>query len=189
MRQKSGQEKQPAEDAIRDIRRATRPHFSGEEKIRIVLEGRRGEESIAVLRRREGIASSMYYGWSKEFLETGKKRLAGEAGRIAGLYQLGKVLPTQLSRLRSLTPGPLPFSAMNSTPAASRAERIAASVRGCGDRFPISKSESVTLETPAAAATAAAVIPRPARAIRHCSADMVISLTVEDFLACSILSM
>ena len=52
-----------------------------------------------MLRRREGIASSMYYGWSKEFLETGKKRLAGEAGRIAGLYQLGKVLPTQLSPL------------------------------------------------------------------------------------------
>jgi transposase len=69
MRQKSGPEKQPAEDAIRDIRRATRRHFSAEEKIRIVLEGLRGEESIAELCRREGIASSMYYGWSKEFLE------------------------------------------------------------------------------------------------------------------------
>ena len=65
MRQKSGPEKQPAEDAIRDIRRATRRHFSAEEKIRIVLEGLRGEESIAELCRREGIASSMYYGWSK----------------------------------------------------------------------------------------------------------------------------
>src|SRR6202034_1802987 len=62
MRQKSGPEKQPAEDAIRDIRRATRRHFSAEEKIRIVLEGLRGEESIAELCRREGIASSMYYG-------------------------------------------------------------------------------------------------------------------------------
>jgi Transposase len=61
MRQKSGPEKQPAEDAIRDIRRATRRHFSAEEKIRIVLEGLRGEESIAELCRREGIASSMYY--------------------------------------------------------------------------------------------------------------------------------
>ena len=66
---KSGPEKQPAEDAIRDIRRATRRHFSAEEKIRVVLEGLRGEESIAELCRREGIASSMYYGWSKEFLE------------------------------------------------------------------------------------------------------------------------
>ena len=65
MRQKSGPEKQPAEDAIRDIRRATRRHFSAEEKIRVVLEGLRGEESIAELCRREGIASSMSYGWSK----------------------------------------------------------------------------------------------------------------------------
>jgi transposase len=58
--------KQPAEDMIRDIRRATRRHFSAEHKIRIVLEGLRGEESIAELCRREGIATSMYYGWSKE---------------------------------------------------------------------------------------------------------------------------
>jgi transposase len=65
MTQKSGPEKQPAEDAIRDIRRATRRHFSAEEKIRVVLEGLRGEASIAELCRREGIASSMYYGWSK----------------------------------------------------------------------------------------------------------------------------
>ena len=80
MRQKSGPEKQPAEDAIRDIRRATRRHFSAEEKIRVVLEGLRGEESIAELCRREGIASSMCYGWSKEFLEAGKRRLAGDTG-------------------------------------------------------------------------------------------------------------
>ena len=76
-------EKQPAEDAIRDIRRATRRHFSAEEKIRIVLEGLRGEESIAELCRRECIASSMYYGWSKEFLEAGKRRLAGDTARAA----------------------------------------------------------------------------------------------------------
>ena len=74
MRQKSGPEKPPAEDAIRDIRRATRRHFSAEEKIRIVLEGLRGEESIAELCRREGIASSMYYGWSKEFLDVNRPR-------------------------------------------------------------------------------------------------------------------
>jgi transposase len=75
--------KPPAEDMIRDIRRATRRHFSSEEKIRIVLEGLRGEESIAELCRREGIATSMYYGWSKEFLEAGKKRLAGDTTRAA----------------------------------------------------------------------------------------------------------
>ncbi len=57
--------------------------FSAEEKIRIVLEGLRGEESIAELCRREGIASSMYYGWSKEFLEAGKRRLAGDTARAA----------------------------------------------------------------------------------------------------------
>ena len=83
MRQKSGPEKQLAEDASRDIRRATRRHFSAEEKIRVVLEGLRGEESIAELCRREGIASSMYYGWSKEFLEAGKRRLAGDTARAA----------------------------------------------------------------------------------------------------------
>ena len=83
MRQKTVPGKQPAEDVIRDIRRATRRHFSAEEKIRIVLEGLRGEESIAEICRREGIAASMYYGWSKEFLEAGKKRLAGDTARAA----------------------------------------------------------------------------------------------------------
>jgi transposase-like protein len=57
---------------VKEIRRATRRQFSAEEKIRIVLEGLRGEDSIAELCRREGIATSMYYGWSKEFLEAGK---------------------------------------------------------------------------------------------------------------------
>ena len=83
MRQKTVPVKQPAETVIRDIRRATRRHSSAEEKIRIVLEGLRGEESIAEICRREGIASSMYYGWSKEFLEAGKKRLAGDTTRAA----------------------------------------------------------------------------------------------------------
>jgi hypothetical protein len=71
------------EDMIRDIRRATRRNFSAEEKIRIVLEGLPGEESIAELCRREGIATSVYYGWSKEFLEAGKKRVAGDTARAA----------------------------------------------------------------------------------------------------------
>jgi transposase len=64
-----------AEKTVRDIRRATRRKFSSEEKIRIVLEGLRGEDSIAELCRREGIHSNLYYRWSKEFLEAGKKRL------------------------------------------------------------------------------------------------------------------
>ena len=83
MKQTSGPAKKPAETVIKDIRRATRRQFSAEEKIRIVLEGLRGEDSIAELCRREGIATSMYYGWSKEFLEAGKKRLAGDTARQA----------------------------------------------------------------------------------------------------------
>ncbi len=88
MRQKTVPGKRPAEDVIRDIRRATRRHFSAEEKIRIVLDGLRGEESIAEICRREGIASSMYYGWSKEFLEAGKKRLAGDTGWAETSYEV-----------------------------------------------------------------------------------------------------
>ena len=72
-----------AEKTVRDIRRATRRQYSAEEKIRIVLEGLRGEASIAELCRKEGIAQSMYYGWSKEFLEAGKRRLAGDTTREA----------------------------------------------------------------------------------------------------------
>ncbi|AMM83488.1 transposase (plasmid) [Martelella sp. AD-3] len=83
MRQKSGQQKPTADKAIKDIRRATRKSYSAEEKIRIVLEGLRGEDSIAALCRREGIAESMYYTWSKEFLEAGKRRLAGDTARAA----------------------------------------------------------------------------------------------------------
>ncbi len=75
MKQTSGPAKAPADAVVKDIRRATRRHYSAEDKIRIVLEGLRGEDSIAELCRREGITSSMYYGWSKEFLEAGKKRL------------------------------------------------------------------------------------------------------------------
>ena len=68
--------KDGAEATVRDIRRRTRKQYSAEEKIRIVVAGLRGEDSIAELRRREGIAESLYYSWSKEFLEAGKKRLA-----------------------------------------------------------------------------------------------------------------
>lgn len=83
MRQKAGPRKPAAEQVLKDIRRATRKHHSAEDKIRIVLEGLRGEESIAALCRREGIAESLYYSWSKEFLEAGKKRLAGDTARAA----------------------------------------------------------------------------------------------------------
>ncbi len=83
MRQKSGPEKASAEQVVKGIRRATRRQFSAEEKIRTMLEGVCGEESIAGLRRREGIAASMHYGWSKEFRDTGKRRLAGGAARAA----------------------------------------------------------------------------------------------------------
>ena len=75
--------KPPAERVVRDIRRRTRKQHSAEDKIRVVLEGLRGEESIAALCRREGIAESLYYSWSKEFLEAGKRRLAGDTARAA----------------------------------------------------------------------------------------------------------
>ncbi len=68
---------------VKDIRRATRRQFGAEEKIRIVLEGLRGEDSIAELCRREGINQNLYYRWSKDFLEAGKKRLAGDTAREA----------------------------------------------------------------------------------------------------------
>ncbi len=75
--------KPPAERVVRDIRRRTRKQHTAEDKIRVVLEGLRGEESIAALCRREGIAESLYYAWSKEFLEAGKRRLAGDTARAA----------------------------------------------------------------------------------------------------------
>ena len=78
MRQPSG-----SESVVREIRRKTRRRFSSEEKIRIVLEGLRGDESIAELCRREGIVQSLYYKWSKDFMEAGKSRLAGDTKREA----------------------------------------------------------------------------------------------------------
>ena len=83
MRQKPGTRAPSSKKVMKDIRRKTRRNFSSEEKIRIVLDGLRGEDSIAELCRREGIAQSLYYTWSKEFLEAGKKRLAGDTARAA----------------------------------------------------------------------------------------------------------
>ncbi len=83
MRRNSNHPKAPADKVVKDIRRATRRRYNAEEKIRIVLEGLRGEDSIAELCRREGINQNLYYRWSKEFLEAGKKRLAGDTAREA----------------------------------------------------------------------------------------------------------
>ena len=101
MKQTSGPAKEPAEALVKDIRRATRRHFSAEDKIRIVLEGLRGEDSIAELCRREGIIFSQDYGWSKEFLEAGKRRLAGDTARAATSDEV-KALRRETSALKEV---------------------------------------------------------------------------------------
>ena len=83
MNKKSVGSKDAADKLLKNIRRRTSRKYSAEEKIRIVLAGLRGEESIAALCRREGIAESLYYKWSKEFLEAGKRRLSGDTERQA----------------------------------------------------------------------------------------------------------
>jgi transposase len=88
-----------AEKAVRDIKRATRRHFSAEDKIRIVIAGLRGEDSIAELCRKEGISQNLYYRWSKEFLEAGKKRLAGDTVREATSDEV-KTLRVQTRQLK-----------------------------------------------------------------------------------------
>jgi transposase len=103
MGQKSGPVKKPAEQVVREIRRATRRQFSAEEKIRIVLSGLRGEDSIVELCRREGIVQNLYYRWSKEFLEAGKKRLAGDTARAEAMAE---VIP--IGSVTSVRAAPLP---------------------------------------------------------------------------------
>ena len=93
--------KQSSEAAVRDIRRKTRRRFSAEEKIRIVLDGLRGELSVAELCRREGIAANLYYRWSKEFLEAGKKRLLGDTRREANSSEVTD-LRQENARLKEL---------------------------------------------------------------------------------------
>ncbi len=83
MRQKPAGRQSSSEHIIKDIKRKTRKQYSAEEKIRIVLDGLRGEDSIAELCRREGIVQGLYYKWSKDFMEAGKKRLAGDIVRQA----------------------------------------------------------------------------------------------------------
>src|SRR4026207_1014125 len=112
MRQKSIPVRDPAERVVKDSRRARRRHFSAEDKIRIVLEGLRGEDSIAELCRREGIVQNLYYRWSKEFLEAGKKRLAGDTARAATSDEV-KELRREASALKEgvgeVTPGNRPL--------------------------------------------------------------------------------
>ena len=83
MSPKSSNPKASAGRVVKDIRRGTRCHFSAEDKIGIVLEGLRGDDSIAELCRKEGMAQSLYYTWSKEFMEAGRRRLAGDTARAA----------------------------------------------------------------------------------------------------------
>ena len=90
-----------SEKVVREIQRRTRRRFSAEEKIRIILEGLRGEESIAELCRREGLAPNLYYRWSKEFLEAGKKRLLGDTTREATAPEV-KTLRDENSRLKQV---------------------------------------------------------------------------------------
>jgi transposase len=97
---------------IRDIKRKTYKKYSSEEKIRIVLEGLRGEESIATICRREGISPNLYYKWSKDFLEAGRRRLNGDTTREASSSEvldlrkendeLKQVVAEQTLRLRVL---------------------------------------------------------------------------------------
>ena len=101
MNKKSESSKSSADKLVKTIRRKTRRLHATEEKIRIVLAGLRGEESIAALRRREGISESLYYSWSKEFLEAGKQRLAGDTARQATSPEV-KELRSESSALKEV---------------------------------------------------------------------------------------
>jgi transposase len=101
MRSKAEAESGEAEKRVRDIRRATRRQYSAEEKIRIVIAGLRGEDSIAELCRKEGINQNLYYRWSKDFLEAGKKRLAGDTAREATSDEV-KEIQAQARQLKEL---------------------------------------------------------------------------------------
>ena len=92
---------QSVESTVREIRRKTRKKYSAEEKLRIVLEGLRGEDSISELCRREGIHQNMYYKWSKEFLEAGKQRLAGDTKREADRQEV-KEMRSENEQLKEL---------------------------------------------------------------------------------------
>jgi transposase len=101
MRSKAELHSEVAEKTVRDIRRATRRQYSAEEKVRIVIAGLRGEDSIAELCRKEGINQNLYYRWSKDFLEAGKKRLAGDTAREATSDEV-KAIQAQARQLKEL---------------------------------------------------------------------------------------
>jgi transposase-like protein len=101
MRQKRTSEQSPSERVVRNIQRKTRKQYGAEEKIRIVLDGLRGEDSIAELCRQEGISQGLYYKWSKDFLEAGKKRLAGDITRQANTDEV-KALRAQARDLKEV---------------------------------------------------------------------------------------
>ena len=90
-----------AENTVRDIRRVIRKKYTGEDKIWIVLEGLRGETGIRELCRREGIATNLYYTWSREFLEAGKQRLVGDTARQAGSEEV-TALRQEVEQLKQL---------------------------------------------------------------------------------------
>ena len=93
--------KSSAESTVRNIRRQTRKQYNAEDKIRIVVEGLRGEQTIAELCRKEGLNQSLYYKWSKEFLEAGKSRLAGNTKREADSTEV-KEMCEELDQLKLL---------------------------------------------------------------------------------------
>jgi len=97
--------KKSAEALVKDIKRQTRRKFSSEEKIRIILEGLKGEESISEICRIEGIAPALYYRWSKDFIEAGKRRLLGDTqrdantGEVVGLRKENRDLKEAVAEL------------------------------------------------------------------------------------------
>ncbi len=101
MRSKAELHSEAAEKTVRDIRRATRRQYSAEEKVRIVIAGLRGEDSVAELCRKEGINQNLYYRWSKDFLEAGKKRLAGDTAREATSDEV-KAIQAQARQLKEV---------------------------------------------------------------------------------------
>jgi len=119
-----------AEATVRNIRRKTRKQYNAEDKIRIVVEGLRGEQTIAELCRREGISQSLYYKWSKEFLEAGKSRLAGNTKREADSNEV-KEMREELDQLKLLV-AELSLKNRILTPALAGGAREK-SLRGLGD--------------------------------------------------------
>ena len=88
----SQEKKKPGEKIVKEIKRRTRRNFSAEEKIRIVIEGLRGDDSVAAICRREGIHPNLYYRWSRDFMEAGKKRLQGDTTREANSDEVSRLI-------------------------------------------------------------------------------------------------